>query len=66
MMLFQNEVETETEGAEKFSVRSLNTTYEGSRVEAITLYGVEPDSRYVSLSSAEGTVGRFSGLRGQI
>lgn len=56
MMLFQNEVETETEGAEKFSIRSLNTTYEGSRVEAITLYGVEPDSRYVSLSSAEGTV----------
>ena len=31
MMLFQNEVETETEGAEKFSIRSLNTTYEGSR-----------------------------------
>ena len=56
MMLFQNEVETETEGAEKFSIRSLNTTYEGSRVEAITLYGVEPDSRYISLSSAEGTV----------
>lgn len=56
MMLFQNEVETETEGAEKFSIRSLNTTYEGSRVEAITLYCVEPDSRYVSLSSAEGTV----------
>ncbi len=56
MMLFQNEVETETEGAEKFSIRSLNTTYEGSRVEAITLYGVEPDSRYVPLSSAEGTI----------
>lgn len=56
MMLFQNEVETETEGAEKFSIRSLNTTYEGSRVEAITIYGVEPDSRYIPLSSADGTI----------
>lgn len=60
LMLFQREVETKTEGAEKFSIASLNTTNEEVRTEAITLYGVEPDSQYITLSPEEDTIAASS------
>lgn len=51
MMMFQMEVETKNEDAEKFSAYSLNTLDGKSKSEGVMLYGVEPDSRYVSLET---------------
>lgn len=48
MLYFQYEVQTENEDAEKFSVYSLETLGETGRSEEVLLYGIEPDSRYVS------------------
>ena len=46
-----NELTTKTEGAEKFSVTDMKTT-SGPRVgEAITVYGVADDSRYLNIPS---------------
>lgn len=53
MMLFRMETETEGNNAEPFSAYTLQTlsTEEGgiAKPESVMLYGVEPDSRYVSL-----------------
>lgn len=53
MMLFRMETETEENNAEPFSAYTLQTlsTEEGgiAKPESVMLYGVEPDSRYVSL-----------------
>lgn len=53
MLQFRMETETEENNAEPFSVYSLQTLgpEEGgiTNPEAVTLYGVEPDSRYVTL-----------------
>lgn len=53
MMLFRLETQTDEESAEPFSVYSLQTLApeEGgaAKTEAVLLYGVEPDSRYVAL-----------------
>lgn len=50
MMLFQREVETDNEDAEKFSAYSLKTVDGKYKSEEILLYGVQEDSRYVPLS----------------
>lgn len=47
MLFFQREVETETPGAEKFSAYSLETYGDTIKTEAVLMYGVEPDSRYI-------------------
>ena len=53
MMLFRMETETEENNAEPFSAYTLQTlsTEEGgiAKPESVMLYGVEPDSRYMSL-----------------
>ncbi len=53
MMLFRMETETEENNAEKFSAYSLETLGRDAGgvtdPESILLYGVEPDSRYVTL-----------------
>ncbi len=43
-------VNTETEGAEKFSAYVLQTTGDGVRKEEVTFYGIDKDSLYVELS----------------
>lgn len=53
MMSFMNEVETENEDAEKFSVYSLNTVEHSIyKSEELMLYGIQEDSRYVHISFA--------------
>lgn len=49
MLVFADSVQTDNPDAEKFSAGALMTTFEEYRPEEIMLYGVEPDSRYVSL-----------------
>lgn len=53
MLLFQKSVETENADAEKFSAYSLQVTGDHVRDEEIILYGIEPDSRYVSLAGGQ-------------
>lgn len=48
MMRFLQEAETENPDAEKFSAYSLMTLPGKAKSESIALYGVEPDSRYIS------------------
>ena len=50
MLQYTTGVETENEDAEKFSVYSLQTEPENSMMnsEEVLLYGIEPDSRYIS------------------
>lgn len=56
MMRFRMEVETENEDAEKFSAYSLETLDGAYKSEAVLLYGVEPDSRYVSIEGQHGEI----------
>ena len=57
MLMFQNAVETENEDAEKFSAYSLHTVpTEGFKDEDILLYGVETDTRYLSVEIQPGEV----------
>ncbi len=56
MMEFMDAVETENEDAEKFSAYSLMTIPEKYGSETITLYGVEPGSKYISGDFEEDTV----------
>ncbi len=53
MLQFARGVETENEDAEKFSANSLKTCYERSRPEDVTLYGIEPDSRYLPMTLSD-------------
>lgn len=41
---------TDTKGAEKYCVTSLDTTAEGHKIEGVTVYGVKNDSRYVDIN----------------
>lgn len=50
MLEFEQEVETENKDAEKFSAYTLRTTDEAYMLEDILLYGIEPGSRYLSLT----------------
>lgn len=50
MLYFQHSVETENEDAEKFSAYSLNTLGETYKSEEVLLYGIEKDSRYISVN----------------
>lgn len=56
MMLFMREVETDVPGAEKFSAYSLDTVSEQYKPEAVTLYGVSPDSQYIHADLSKGSV----------
>ena len=56
MLRFADAVNTENPDAEKFSVFTLKTTDESYMIEDVVLYGVEPDSRYVSLAGNPGDV----------
>lgn len=53
MLLFQNEVQTDNEDAEKFSAYSLKTVDTGYDSEDIMIYGVKEDSRYIQLGHAD-------------
>ncbi|MDD3360863.1 MAG: ABC transporter permease [Hespellia sp.] len=59
MMEFSRAVETDNETAEAFSAYSLNTTSEICDSEEILLYGIQDNSRYVSIdfSKIEGDKG---------
>jgi putative ABC transport system permease protein len=53
----QSKITTNTPDAEKFSAYSLKTTGEGgTRVEEVTLYGIQEDSRYIDAKFDEKTV----------
>lgn len=56
LMKFAKNVETENPDAEKFSAYSLNTLGDEYREEAITLYGVEENSRYVPVDVSGGQI----------
>ena len=56
MLRFRSDVETEQPGAEKFSAYSLMTLPGKYKSESVTLYGVEPDSRYIQGNFQKGTV----------
>lgn len=62
MMQFMNDVETDNPDAEKFSVFTLKTTDESYRIEDVLLYGIEPDSRYVTADLADGSAWISSAL----
>jgi putative ABC transport system permease protein len=56
MMYFQYAVETDNEEAEKFSAYSLKTVDDHYKSEEIILYGLVPDSQYVSVDVSEGQI----------
>ena len=56
MLQFQSAVDTENPDAEAFSIFTLKTTDERYMIEDVMLYGVAPDSRYVSLEGEAGSV----------
>lgn len=56
MMEFAREVETDNPDAEKFSVYTLKTTDENYLIEDVMLYGIAPDSRYVTIPEDPDTV----------
>lgn len=56
MMQFASGVETENETAEKFNIHSLSTTWEEYKREDITIYGIEENSRYLSMDTEGGKV----------
>ena len=53
LMEYMSDVETENEDAEKFSAYVLKTLGDEAREEEVTLYGIQPDSRYVPLQLPE-------------
>ena len=56
MMQFSREVETENEEAEKFSAYSLNTVGGPYKSEAVMLYGISKDSRYIPVDVSDSQV----------
>ena len=57
MMVLKGKIETRNKDAEKFSAASLKTTGEGgARVEEITIYGIDENSRYIDYDFDEKTV----------
>lgn len=65
MLQYTTGVETENEDAEKFSAYSLQTEPENSMMnsEEVLLYGIEPDSRYVSADVSGSQVYMSSALQ---
>jgi putative ABC transport system permease protein len=56
-VFLQSKINTNNKSAEKFSAYSLKTTGEGgTRIEDVTLYGIEEDSRFVHADFDEKTV----------
>lgn len=53
LLKFAKEVETDNPDAEKFSAYTLRTMDENYMLEDILFYGIEPDSRYVSLKLSD-------------
>lgn len=53
LMRFQSEVETENEDAESFSAYNLQSVAGQYDSEEVMLYGVKPDSRYISIPNVE-------------
>ena len=47
MLLFQFDIQTQNEDAEKFTAYTLKTVDTGYNSEEITVYGVQPNSRYI-------------------
>ncbi len=60
--MFARAVETENEDAEKFSAYVLKTTWPQYREQEVSIFGIEPDSRYVPLELKDGEVYMTSGL----
>ena len=56
LLKFAKEVETDNPDAEKFSAYTLRTMDENYMLEDILFYGIEPDSRYVSLKLSDDDV----------
>ena len=56
MLYFYHMAETDQESAEKFSAWTLNTLDGVSKSEEVLLYGINEDSRYISLDTDEGEV----------
>ena len=56
LLKFAKEVETDNPDAEKFSAYTLRTIDENYMLEDILFYGIEPDSRYVSLKLSDDDV----------
>lgn len=65
MLQYVDGVDTENPDAEKFSAYSLQTEPENSMMksEEVLLYGIEPDSRYISLDTGAGQVYMSSALQ---
>jgi putative ABC transport system permease protein len=54
MLQFRRGVETDEEGAEKFTAYTLKTLGDEAREEDVMVYGVEPDGRYVPIHCRAG------------
>lgn len=54
--ILKAEVETEADGAEKYSAGTLVTTFENRKSEGVSLYGVSEDSAYVEIDIADEAV----------
>ena len=52
--LLKTQAETETEGAEKFCVYSLNTVDDRLKSENVSVYGIVADSQYVDIDLSHG------------
>lgn len=49
-------VETNSDSAEKFTLGSLDTTYENRKSETVSVYGISSDSKYAKLTSDKGRI----------
>lgn len=56
MMLFQLDIRTDNEQAEKFTAYTLKTVDTGYNSEDITVYGVQPNSQYLHWKHTDGGV----------
>lgn len=56
MLLFQLDVQTDNEQAEKFTAYTLKTVDTGYNSEDITMYGIQPNSQYVHWKHTDGSV----------
>lgn len=65
MLQYVNGVDTQNPEAEKFSAYSLQSEPQNSMMksEEVLLYGIEPDSRYISLDTSPGQVYMSSALQ---
>lgn len=54
MLLFQFDIQTQNEDAEKFTAYTLKTVDTGYNSEEITMYGVQPNSQYIHWKHTDG------------